>query len=181
MHDYLFTSKRLGFRNWDLQDLDVMFSEINNDNEVMEFFPYKPSKEQTKEFIIRMQKMYSQLGFCYFAVDLLENSEFIGFIGMSEQSYLEELKKFVDIGWRLKKSAWQKGYATEGARACLNYGFNELKLETIYSVASVINSNSIAVMKKIGMTKVKNFDHPKLLDTPNLVSCVLYHTANQNP
>ncbi|MBW1295063.1 GNAT family N-acetyltransferase [Aquimarina litoralis] len=177
MKPYLFQSERLGFRNWSIEDADIFFKEVNNDDVVMEFFPFKPSLEQTKDFITRMQQMYERTGFCYFAVDLLENNDFIGFIGLSEQSYLEELNTFVDIGWRLKKSVWRKGYATEGAEACLKYAFENLGLKNIYSVASEINTNSIAVMKKIGMQQIKTFEHPKLLDHPEIVSCVLYRKS----
>jgi len=177
MNSYLFQSKRLGFRNWSLDDVNIFFSEVNNDKDVMAFFPFKPSREQTKAFVIRMQEMYNRTGFCYYPVELLENSELIGFIGLSQQTYLDELGIFVDIGWRLKKSVWRQGYATEGAKACLDYGFHYLGLETIYSVASEANINSIGVMKKIGMQKVKVFDHPKLTQYPSLVSCALYKTV----
>ncbi len=173
MPEYIFTSQRLGIRNWDFNDTQSLF-EINNDDDVMEFFPFKPSKQDTQDFIFRMQEMQKEKGFCYFAVDILETNEFIGFIGLCEQTYLEELGSFVDIGWRLKKSSWNQGYATEGAKACLDYGFNTIGLEKIYSVAPEINKKSELIMKKIGMQRIKTFDHPKLTDYKELVSCVLY-------
>jgi len=173
MNPYLFQSERLGFRNWTLDDLDRLAA-LNNDDDVMEFFPFKPSRKDTEEFILRMQKQFTKNGFCYFAVDILDSKDFIGFIGLCEQSYLEHQDTFVDIGWRLKKSVWNQGYATEGAKACLDFGFNTIGLNEIYSVASEINLKSELIMKKIGMTKSKIFDHPKLTDYPDLVSCVLY-------
>ncbi len=173
MSSYLFTSKRLGFRNWNSNDIEPLF-QINNDDDVMQFFPYKPSKQETRDFIYRMQEMQKEKGFCYFAVDILELNEFIGFIGLCKQTYLEELTPFVDIGWRLKNSIWNQGYATEGAKACLDYGFNVIRLEKIYSVAPEINKKSELIMKKIGMQRVKTFDHPKLANYKELVSCVLY-------
>ncbi len=176
MSNYIFKSQRLGFRNWTLHDIDP-FYKINSDNDVMEFFPFKPSKEQTQELVLRMQDMYHKKGFCYFAVDLLENNEFIGFIGLCEQTYLTEIENFVDIGWRLKKSVWNRGYATEGAKACLDFGFNTIGLKTIYSVAPEINTKSELIMKKIGMQRIKTFSHPKLTDYKHLLSCVLYKTV----
>ncbi|WP_299220506.1 GNAT family N-acetyltransferase [uncultured Aquimarina sp.] len=173
MNEYLFKSERLGFRNWTRDDIDPLAS-MNNDDDVMEFFPFKPSRKDTEEFILRMQKQFTKNGFCYFAVDILGSKEFIGFIGLSEQSYLENQGAFVDIGWRLKKSVWNQGYATEGAKACLDFGFNTIGLDRIYSVASEINLKSELIMKKVGMTKIKIFDHPKLTDYQDLVSCVLY-------
>ncbi|MCU0341182.1 MAG: GNAT family N-acetyltransferase, partial [Spirosomaceae bacterium] len=59
--------------------------EINSDQKVMEFFPSIPTKAQTVEFIERMKKQFEDRGFCYFAVDKLENNEFVGFIGLAEQ------------------------------------------------------------------------------------------------
>ncbi len=173
MTPYLFTSQRLGFRNWTLDDLEIL-AEINTDDDVMEFFPFKPSKEDTRAFIIRMQEMYVEKGFCYFAVDLLNNAELIGFIGLCEQTYLEKPSPFVDIGWRLKKSIWNKGYATEGAKACLGFGFNTIGLDKIYSVAPAINIKSELIMKKIGMQQIETFEHPKLLHDERLKYCVLY-------
>ncbi|AXT50073.1 N-acetyltransferase [Aquimarina sp. BL5] len=174
MNPYLFQSERLGFRNWTLDDLDPLAA-MNNDDDVMEFFPFKPSRKNTEEFILRMQKQFTKNDFCYFAVDILDSKDFIGFIGLCEQSYLEHQDTFVDIGWRLKKSVWNQGYATEGAKACLDFGFNTIGLNEIYSVASEINLKSELIMKKIGMTKSKIFDHPKLTDYSDLVSCVLYN------
>ncbi|GAA3515992.1 GNAT family N-acetyltransferase [Aquimarina addita] len=177
VNSYLFTSQRLGFRNWAIDDLNE-FSKINNDDDVMEFFPFKPSREESKAFILRMQKHYEAKKFCYFAVDHLKTKKFIGFIGLCSQSYITELSPFVDIGWRLKKSIWNRGFATEGARACLDYGFNKIGLQTIYSVASEINVKSELIMKKIGMHKIKNFKHPKLNTYPALESCVFYKISN---
>jgi len=179
MSPYIFTTARLGFRNWVSSDIDTL-SNINQDDDVMEFFPFKPSRKDTEDFIVRMQTLYTEKQFCYFAVDTLEHKECIGFIGLCEQNYLNEIGNFVDIGWRLKKSSWYKGYATEGAKACLDYAFNQLQLETIYSVAPVINQKSESVMKKIGMTRIKTFDHPKLTEYENLRSCVLYQYLKPN-
>ncbi len=174
---YIFTSERLGFRNWMDRDLDTL-SKINDDNDVMKFFPAKPSRSETKEFITRMQQMYTEKNFCYFAVDILETQQCIGFIGLCEQNYHKKLGTFVDIGWRLKKSNWFKGYATEGAKACLRYGFEHIGLREIYSVAPKVNIPSESVMKKIGMQYQNTFVHPKLLEFATLKECVLYKISN---
>ena len=170
---YIFTSNRLGFRNWEDTDLDKMLA-LNQDTEVMKFFPSIQDSLATASFIKRMQVEYSEYDYCYFVVELKSNSEFLGFIGISNQDYGDKLGKFVDIGWRLKKSAWGKGYATEGAKQCLIYAKKELRLPKLYAVAPKINLYSISVMKKIGMNKVKEFDHPKLIEYPRIKQCVLY-------
>ena len=112
---YLFKSDRLGFRNWESPDIEKM-AEINADEKVMEFFTDVATKEQTIEFIERMQKQLSDNGFCYFAVDTVENNEFIGFIGLCKQTYEADFTPCIDIGWRLNRKEWNMGYATEGAK-----------------------------------------------------------------
>lgn len=177
MKTYIFKSDRLGFRNWEDTDIDVLH-QINSDKEVMEFFPSCPSLMETHDFVHRMRHQYQEKGFCYFAVDLLENASLIGFIGLSTKDFEADFTPCVDIGWRIKKSEWNKGYATEGAQACLEYAFHTLKLPHIVAIAPAINVKSELVMKKIGMSKVKNFMHPLLANDVRLRDCVLYEKNN---
>ncbi|AFM05929.1 acetyltransferase, ribosomal protein N-acetylase [Bernardetia litoralis DSM 6794] len=170
---YILKSKHLGFRNWNFCDTDKLFA-LNSDKEVMEFFPHLPSLEQTKEFIKRMQNQFEKNGFCYFAVDFLETEEFIGFIGIIEQTYEADFTPCVDIGWRLDKKYWNKGYASEGAKRCLEFAFEDKKLESIKAIAPEINLKSRKVMEKIGMKYVKDFKHPALINDKKLETCVLY-------
>ena len=102
--------------------------------------------------------------------------EFIGFIGLMNQTYESHFTPCVDIGWRLRRSAWGQGYATEGALACLHFAQESLSLSEVVSVASVSNKASERVMQKIGMTKVGEFDHLLLLDFPELNPCLLYQS-----
>lgn len=173
MDDYIFKSERLGFRSWRIEDLPEM-SRINADKEVMQFFPALLSRQQTLEFMERMQKMYEERGYCFFAVDQLLSGVLIGFIGLSQTVFEADFTPCTDIGWRIKRSEWQKGYATEGATACLNFAFNQLGLEKVHALAPVVNVSSERVMKKIGMSRVKTFVHPQLLSYDALKVCVLY-------
>ena len=59
-----------------------------------------------------MQNQFAEKGFCYFAVDKLENSEFIGLICLSEQTFEADFTPCIDIGWRLASAEWNKGNAT---------------------------------------------------------------------
>ena len=170
---YIFTSARLGFRNWVLADIDKMAA-INEDELVMEFFPRCPTKQQTIDFIERMKAEYVNTGFCYFAVDILEDNTFIGFIGICQQTFESDFTPCIDIGWRLSRSAWNKGFATEGAKRCLEYAKSELKLEEIFAIAPKVNTKSERVMMKIGMSKLYEFEHPLLLNDERLRVCVLY-------
>lgn len=170
---YIFTSPRLGFRNWADADIAHM-ALINADEQVMRYFPSAQTEEQTRAFVLRMQQQYGRNGFCYFAVDRLEDGQFIGFIGLSEQTYPADFTPCVDVGWRLSQQFWGMGYATEGASACLAYGFATCGLQKIMAVCPVVNQPSEQVMIKAGMQKVKTFDHPLLLNDDRLRSCVLY-------
>lgn len=172
---YIFTSERLGFRNWDLADIDKMH-EINCHKKVMEFFPGIPTKEQTTAFVKRMKKQFEEKGFCYFAIEKLEDNEFIGFIGLSEQNYEADFTPCVDIGWRIKFSEWNKGLASEGAKRCLDYALNTLKLKNVYSIAPKANAKSEHIMKKIGLKKQYEFEHSLLVNSDRLKTCVLYKT-----
>ncbi len=173
MSEVLFTSDRLLFRSWKNKDLRALVT-LNSNPLVMEYFPTLLHEKDCEKFLHSMQKQLEQNEFCYFAVEVLQTKEFIGFIGLSEQTYPIDFNPSVDIGWRLLPKYWGKGYATEGAKACLQYGFNQINLKKIVAVAPIVNQNSIAVMKKIGMQKVKEFKHPKLLEYPALKKCVLY-------
>ena len=83
---YLFTSQRLGFRPWGKDDLEE-FAVMNADPEVMEHFPKPLSREESAEFLKRLIEHYRNHGYCYFATEILETGEFIGFTGMAYQTY----------------------------------------------------------------------------------------------
>lgn len=173
VNNYIFKSERLGFRNWTEDDRSKM-GMINSDPKVMEHFPAIPTQEQTDKFIEQMKTQFLKHGFCYFAVDKLEDNKFIGFIGLSEKTFESDFTPCIDIGWRLAQSEWGKGFATEGAKKCLDFGFNKIGLDNIKSICPVTNDKSENVMKKIGMKKVKNFNHPLLSEYKKLEKCVLY-------
>lgn len=161
--NYLFQSQRLGFRKWRKEDLEE-FAKLNADELVMEHFPNTLSKNEVIIFIEKLQAHYTENGFTYYATEILETGEFIGMIGLAFQKYKTKFTPAIDIGWRLKRSAWGNGYATEGAKRCLEYGFKELGIHKIISVCTFKNVKSEKVMKKIGMTKIGEFDHPELVD-----------------
>jgi RimJ/RimL family protein N-acetyltransferase len=121
-----------------------------------------------------MQLHYKKHGFCYFAVDELATDTFIGFVGLLHQNFKSNYTPSVDIGWRLMKSVWGKGFASEAAKSCLEYAFSELKLNEIYSFATVNNKASEAIMKNIGMNYIDSFNHPYLTEYEDLKKCIVY-------
>lgn len=146
----------------------------------MEHFPAPLTLNESKYFLQRLQEHYIEHGHCYFATEILETGEFIGFIGLAYQDYKTEFTPAVDIGWRLKKSAWGNGYATEGAKRCLEYAFKDLELESVISTCTVGNFKSERVMKKLGMVKMGVLLHPRLKNYPSYQKCVWYRLEKVN-
>lgn len=171
--DYLFTSERLGFRNWVNGD-KAPFARMNADPGVMRHFPSTLNKQQSDELVDELSAHYLHHGYTYFAVDELVSGDFTGFIGLKYKNQGHPLAPFTDIGWRLAPLYQGRGYATEGARACLKYGFEKCGLNEIFSIAAHSNGASLKVMKKIGMDQVDTFVHPAMAADSMLQPCHLY-------
>jgi len=171
--EYVIQTSRLGLRNWQESDA-VPFAKMNSDIEVMEYFPSILTREESDQLLDRLQQHYIDFGYTYFAVDVLETGEFIGFTGFKLQTYESPFTPAVDIGWRLKKSAWGKGFATEAAQACVDAAFTKFDLTHLFSLCSTVNLPSEKVMQKIGMTKTQFFVHPALINYPEIKNCVVY-------
>ena len=169
---YLFTSARLGFRTWHPFDLDD-FAAINKDKEVMRYFQNPLSRKETQAMMDRMRDLFEERGYCYFAVDSLASKELIGTIGLGWKTFAADFTPCVDIGWRIGKKWWNQGLATEGALACLDFA-KQKGISEVLSMASAGNMASIEVMKKIGMSYWKNFDHAELWEFPEIQRCDLY-------
>lgn len=162
---YLITTPRLGLRQWQDSDLPL-YQVMNQDPDVMRFFPFLMTAEQTEVSFQRTRQHYVDHGITFFAADILETGAFIGFIGLVHTRFEAHFTPCVEIGWRLMKKYWRKGLATEGAAACLKYAFDVLELEEIYSFTPVSNVPSERVMQKIGMKRVGTFHHPLIKDHP---------------
>ena len=170
---YLFSSKRLGFRNWKEEDLEP-FAALCANPKVMEYFPGTLDWTSSKASIDRFLSYFDQYGYTFYAVDLLHSQQFIGFIGFTYQTFESFFTPAVEIGWRLDQQYWGLGYATEGAKACLDFGFEELGFTEVYSFTAIPNKASERVMQKIGMEKVGAFNHPKLPSGHWLERHILY-------
>ncbi len=175
---FLLESERLILRAWTQSDMPLLY-QLCNDPEVMRYFPNTLTEVETESFLQRLMDMYEHRGYTYFACERKDSGAFIGFIGLAYQAYESPCTPAVDIGWRLLPAAWGKGYATEGAKACLDFAFNELALEKVVAVCSKINTDSERVMQRIGMVKGGAFEHPKLDGDVRLQSCIWYEMQNR--
>jgi RimJ/RimL family protein N-acetyltransferase len=140
----------------------------------MEFFPSIKTKKETLAQIERFTQHIIRYGYGFFAVERKDNRQFIGFTGLSNPGFESYFTPCVEIGWRLSKSHWGQGFATEAAEACLEYGFNTLGIKEIYSFTSVHNVRSEQVMIKTGMVKQGFFEHPQIEEGHFLKQHVLY-------
>jgi len=173
LKQYILKTERLGLRNWKESDI-APFVEMCKDPKVMQYFPKTLSEEASKTLIKILQQHFTDFGYTYFAVDVLNTNEFIGFTGLKYQTFKSKYTPSVDIGWRLKRSSWGKGYATEAARSCMDAAFEKFNLEEVYSYCLDTNTASEAVMKKIGMKYIGAFQHPNSIEDSRIRECVVY-------
>ncbi|WP_329125509.1 GNAT family N-acetyltransferase [Streptomyces sp. NBC_01353] len=166
---------RLLLRRWQESDLEP-WAAMNADPEVREHLGALLTREQSDAVVADMQAAFDERGFGWWALEARGTGEFIGRVGLDE---VDEDMPFpgVDIGWRLVRSAWGHGYATEAARACLAFGFETLGLPEVIASTTVNNLRSQAVMRRIGMTRdpADDFEDPSVPEGP-LRQCVLFRT-----
>ena len=177
MGAYIISTERLGLRRWIDSDANPCI-EMNKDKEVMKFFPKAQTAEETLAMIERIRSRFEENDFGFYAVEKKSTREFIGLTGFGIPNFESFFTPCIEIGWRFKKEEWGRGYATEAANACIEYGFNILAFDKLVSFTSTLNINSEKVMKRIGMNKIGEFNHP-LIETDNrLCRHVLYQITN---
>ncbi|MCB0512951.1 MAG: GNAT family N-acetyltransferase [Bacteroidetes bacterium] len=172
---------RLILRTWVDEDLESMLA-INQDPKVMEYFPSLQDLDMTKNFIAKVNAHFKNHGYSLYAAVRKDTNEFIGFIGLLIADFESHFTPATEIGWRLSSNHWGQGFATEGAKAVLDYAFRELKIPEIVSFTAAGNAKSIRVMQKIGLqhNEADDFNHPKLDDKSPLKRHVLYRLSRND-
>lgn len=170
-------TERLILRNWQEEDRNL-FYEINRDEKVMEFFPFRRSHAECDILFDRNRDMISETGLGFYALADRTTNEAMGFCGLSPVDLPGILPEgAIEIGWRLATRFWGRGYVTEAASRLIEYARTDLHLPTVYAFAVDGNHRSTAVMQRIGMLRLagQDFDHPKVPDThPHLKRHVLF-------
>lgn len=128
---------------------------LNLDPEVIQYTGDPPFKsvEEAGIFLTKYDH-YRKYGFGRWAVIRKTDDAFLGWCGLKYSPDVDEY----DVGFRFFKKYWNKGYATEAAKACLELGFEKYALPIIVGRAMTANKGSIRVLEKIGLTFFKNFD-----------------------
>ena len=166
-------SERLAFRAWGERDWPF-FAAMNASPLVMRFFPSVLTEEESRSMWDRMRTELDEKGYGLYAVELKSSGTLIGLLGFHWADFKAEFTPCVEIGWRLVPEAWGYGYATEGAVACLEYGFSRLGFDRVYSFTACVNHPSQAVMRRAGMKKTAEFNHPEVSADSPLHPHVLY-------
>jgi RimJ/RimL family protein N-acetyltransferase len=176
---------RLLLRGWTPDDR-VALAAINADSRVMEFIGAPMTLEQNDAFADRIQAKFAQQGFGFWAVEAPGVSPFIGFAGLNTPDFEAPFMLAVEVGWRLGADFWGHGYASEAARAALDFGFEVAGLDEIVAFTTERNIRSRRVMERLGMTRDPgdDFEHPRVPVGSPLRPHVLYRiraaTANRH-
>ena len=159
----MIATERLILRRWREADL-APFAAMNADPLTMRFMPGVMTAAESEALIGRFEEHHRLHGFGVWAVEVPGVAPLAGFIGLQRVGFEAPFTPAVEIGWRLAPAFWGEGYATEGAKAALRIGFEDLNLDQIVSFTVAANKPSWSVMERLGMTRdlSGDFDHPRL-------------------
>jgi len=169
-------TQRLLMRRWRDSDLGP-FAALNADPQTMLHFPSTLDRATSDAFVDLIESRFEQQGYGLWALEVVDSGEFIGFTGLNPMSDDVPGAGGMEVGWRLARSAWHQGYATEAATAALALAFGDAGLAEIWSHTAVLNEPSQAVMRRIGLIEVARYEHPRIPAGHPLRPHVTYHLA----
>lgn len=154
----LLETPRLLLRPFTLDDAEI-FLRLGTDPEIIRYTGdpggMKTLEDARATILARPLNDYATYGYGRLACVLKSSGQVIGFNGLK---FLTDLGE-TDLGYRLVPECWGMGLATEGARAALEHGFNELKLPRILGLADPANLASVRILQKLGMRYVETFEY----------------------
>ncbi len=170
----MLSTSRIIMRRFESGDF-AAFAALNADPDVMAYFPSVLSASESDQLAGRIQSKFDDKGWGLWAVELLESGEFIGFVGLNEPDAGLPFEPCTEVGWRVARQYWGRGYATEAAHRALRFAFEVLRLPEVVSFTAVRNERSRAVMRRLGMKNTgRNFAHPMVAARTGLQEHVLY-------
>ena len=149
-------TERLALRQFTEDDADNLF-DLNSDSEVMRYLtggrptPREVLRDEVIPFHLAVYERLDGLG--TWAAESITTGEFLGWFHFRPGPDADVTN--VDLGYRLRRSAWNKGYATEGSRALINRGFTRLGVERVFGHTMAVNTASRHVLEKCGLTLVR--------------------------
>src|SRR5579863_1507201 len=154
---------------------------MSADPEVMRYLLPLADRAASDALAARFRAHFAEHGFGFWALELSGVAPFIGAVGLAVVGFEAHFTPAVELGWRLARPYWGRGYATEAARAALDYGFDRLGLDEIVAYTAPTNLRSRRVMQRLGMTRSEqdDFDHPRVPEGHPLKRHVLYRISRE--
>ncbi len=159
------------------------FVALNADPEVMRHYPAPLSRQESQATFDRLRAHFATHGFGLWAVTRIGQDEPLGFVGIMRPSFTAHFTRpeqpCIELVWRLRRSAWGQGYASEGARLSAAYAFDVLGADEVVAMTVPANTRSWAVMERLGMQRNPDddFDHPRIAEGHPLRRHVLYRLS----
>jgi RimJ/RimL family protein N-acetyltransferase len=177
-------TERLILRPWVEADRDPFIAMVT-DREVGDWLGGARTRDQAMADFDRMLAFWEERGYGQLAVVRKADGALVGRVGCRRQpvEWEHPMVGRVEIGWLLARDAWGFGYATEAAAAIIPWGFSLFEDDEIYAWTARTNSRSEAVMRRIGMVRMAEFDfeHPQLAAGDPLRSHVVYLARRPDP
>lgn len=149
LHMATLTTPRLRLEPLDDRHFEGLH-DLNRDPVVMRYITGRPdTPEVTQQMIDRVKQRWAELGHSWWAFVRRDTGQLIGCGGV--QHLARDLNGPLEVGWRLRQDAWGQGYASEGARHMVGWGFETLKPALLCAVCHQDNAASAAVMERVGM------------------------------
>ena len=150
------TTPRLRLRTFRPDDLPL-YAALNSDPEVVRFLGGPLSRDESDAIAEYAQGLHAREGIGLLAVERAEDGVFVGMCGLH---HVTDWYPDIEVAWRLARTHWGHGYATEAAAAWLRHGFTTLDLPRVISIADrePPNVRSIAVMRRLGMVQDHDAD-----------------------
>lgn len=166
--------ERVWLRPWRARDL-APFAALNSDPPVFAHLPGPLDRAQSDALAHRFSDELASNGFGFWALELPGVAPFAGFIGLNQPSFNSHFTPCIEVGWRLARPFWGRGYATEAARLAIAFAFEQLALREVVAFTTVDHIRSRRVMVRLGMEpEATPFPHPDLPNNHPLSSHILY-------
>ena len=149
-------TERLTLRRFRKDDVDNILSMIG-DPVVMRHYPQTYDRDGAQRWLDGLLRGYERFGYSLLAVERRSDGEFVGQVGLLHWDDVDG-REDVEVAYLLRSAMWRNGYATEAARACRDWAFEQLAPDRVVSFIAVANDPSIAVAERNGMTRIKRLD-----------------------